>query len=147
MYQLVSVYFANGCFLAHPNSTEPESGALVAHHPGVGISQDSPDEFLGEALLSLRSYCKDPFPQPLPLNALPFPLASVAGIKTWATLEKKSPILIHIRFSEFQIEVVKNVKDGSGYSLGKESPTLSFPASISPIKFGAAIRNTFVTAP
>lgn len=139
MKQMITVYRRKGAFLLHPNSQIGERGPWLAQQPGLGLSCDAGDEVLGGLILFLRTHSKQGLPAQDLRAGLPFPLESIAGITSWGTLTKGSPIMVQVRFDVDGITIERNEKDGGGYG-PVNGATSVLPFSASPKEIGKLLR-------
>jgi len=93
-----------------------EFGPWIAHQPGLGVSGGAPDEVLGQLILLARAYSNNGTPVENPRGGVSFPLGKFAGISSWGTLNRNSPIMAQVIFSGAGTSLIKNVRDRGGYS-------------------------------
>lgn len=145
MRQHVSVYQKQECFLLIPSSLIGQHGPWIAHQPGIGLSTAADDAVLGRLIQFIRDYSEQGLPPRDLREPLPFPLSSVAGVKSWGALAKASPIIAHINFDATAICVEKCTKDGQGHSVDS-SASVHLPTDVSASVLGATVRQMFADA-
>jgi len=139
MKQMISVYRRKDAFLMHPDSQIGERGVWLAQEPGLGLSFEASDAVLGELVLFLRPHSKQGLPPRDLRSGAPFPLSSIAGVTSWETLTRSSPVMAQVVFDSSGIKLKKCVKDGGGYS-PSDDDALVLSSSAVPCEIGKALR-------
>lgn len=145
MNQLVSVYLKQECFLLLPSSLIGQHGPWISHQPGVGISSEADDAALGQMILFVRSYSTCGLPPRDLREPLPFPLSSLAGLKSWGTLARSSPIMANVNFTDEGIAIERSAREGLGHSVDPTG-SVRLPIDTSAAALGAVVRRLFAPA-
>jgi hypothetical protein len=139
MKQMISVYRKKDAYLLHPNSQVGERGVWLAQQPGIGLSCGADDSVLGALVLFLAPHSTQGLPSQDLRAGAPFPLSSIAGVASWGSLTRASPIMVHVLVGTDGIKIEPHPKDGGGYG-----PVVGevhvLPSTAMPNQIGEAIR-------